>query len=273
MKKTLQVAELDFERTVNEGCSFIRGIVDQSGAKGVVIGLSGGVDSSVTAALCVQALSTERVLGVFLPTSFTPQQDQDDAHELAEQLGIRTEDRCIHTISEAFLATLGVDQRDLGNRMAIANLRARIRMVILYYYANAHNYLVVGPSDRSELLIGFFTKYGDGGADFLPISHLYKTQVRALATFLGIPERVAYKPSSPQLYPGHKLSDEIPLDYKDLDPVLVGLFDKQLTPEAVSRLTNVPLTIVEDMLYRFKASEHKRSLPPRISNTRRKNIS
>jgi NAD+ synthase len=266
MDEKLRVAELDFERTVNEACNFIRGIVDQSGAQGVVIGLSGGVDSSVTVALSVRALSKERVLGLFLPTSFTPKQDQDDAHELAEQLGIRTEDRCIHAISEAFLTTMSVDQQDPENRMAIANLRARIRMVILYYYANAHNYLVVGPSDRSELLIGFFTKYGDGGADFLPISHLYKTQVRALATFLGIPEKVAYKPSSPQLYPGHKLSDELPLDYKDLDPVLVGLFDKKLTPPAVSRLTKVPLMIVEDILHRFKASEHKRSLPPMISS-------
>ena len=270
MDKKLKVAELDFERTINEACSFIRGIVNQSGAKGVVIGLSGGVDSSVTAALCVRALSKERVLGVFLPTSFTPKQDLDDAHELAKQLGIRTEDLCIHEISEVFLETMGVDKRDQGKRKAIANLRARIRMVILYYYANAHNYLVVGTSDRSELLIGFFTKYGDGGADFLPISHLYKTQVRELAKFLGIPEKVAYKPSSPQLYPGHKLSDEIPLDYKDLDPILVGLFDKKLTPESVSRLTNVPLDIVKDMLHRFKESEHKRSLPPMISNNHRK---
>ncbi len=269
MDDKLRVAELDFERTVNEACGFIRGIVDQSGAQGVVIGLSGGVDSSVTAALCVRALRKERVLGLFLPTSFTPQQDQDDAHELAEHLGIRTEERCIRAISDAFLATMGVDPRDPGNRMAIANLRARTRMVILYYYANALNYLVVGPSDRSELLIGFFTKYGDGGADFLPISHLYKTQVRAKATFLGIPEKVAYKPSSPQLYPGHKLSDELPLDYTDLDPVLVGLFDKQLTPEAVSRVTKVPLTIVEDILRRFQASAHKRSLPPMISHNPR----
>jgi NAD+ synthase len=225
MEKPLKVPDLDFHRTVDDICGFIRSIVEQSGAKGVVLGLSGGVDSSLTAALCVQALGKDRVLGVLMPASFTPQQDTDDARNLAEQLGIKTE----------FVSIQGI----------------------------CFNYLVAGTSDRSELLIGFFTKHGDGGADFLTINGLYKTQVRALARHLNIPESVAYKPSNPQLYPGQKLADELPLTYKDLDPILVGLFDLKLSPEDVSRRTNVPLKVVADVLNRYNVSEHKRSPPPK----------
>lgn len=259
MEKSLKVLDLNFQRTVDKLCVFIKNILVQSGAKGVVLGLSGGVDSSLTVALCVHALGKDRVLGLLMPASFTPQQDTDDAHDLAEQLGIKTEVVSIQGISDAFLKSIQLDQRDeLAKRKAVANVRARIRMVITYYYANAFNYLVAGTSDRSELLIGFFTKHGDGGADFLPISSLYKTQVRELAKYLDIPETVAYKPSNPQLYPGQKLTDELPLTYNDLDPILVGLFDLKLSPEDVSRQTNFPLTIVEDVLHRYNISEHKR---------------
>lgn len=265
MEKGLEVSKLDFEKAADEICDFIKRIVKQAGTGGVVVGLSGGVDSSLTATLCVRALGREKVLGIFMPTSFTPQQDIEDAQELAKQLGIRTAYVSIQEISEAYLEKLKANQNEEGKRKAIANLRARIRMPILYYYANINNYLVAGTGDRSESLIGYFTKYGDGGADFLPICHLYKTQARELAKHLGIPEKVAYKPSSPQLYPGHKLSDELPLDYKDLDPILVGLFDYELSPKEVSRLTKISLKVVEDVLYRFEASEHKRSLPPMIT--------
>jgi len=112
MEKPLKVQDLSFQRTVDELCDFIRSIMEQSGAKGVVLGLSGGVDSSLTAALCVHALGKNRVLGMFMPASFTPQQDTDDAHDLAEQLGIKTEFVSIQGISDAFLNSLELDQRD-----------------------------------------------------------------------------------------------------------------------------------------------------------------
>jgi NAD+ synthase len=137
-------------------------------------------------------------------------------------------------------------------------------MVLLYYFANSRNFLVAGTGDRSEILIGFFTKYGDGGTDFLPIAHLYKTQVRRLAEYLGVPRRVAYKPSSPHLYPHHLARDEIPLDYAQLDPVLVGLFDHGLAPAEVSRATAVPLPLVTETLRRYDATGHKRAFPPAV---------
>jgi len=258
------VPRLDFERTANEIVEFIRKIVKDANAEGVVAGLSGGVDSSLVATLCVRALGEKRVLGVIMPMAFTPVEDIDDAKELAEWLGIRTEFVNVQEISEAFSRQLGIDQNDLRQRIPMANIRARVRMVVLYYYANLYNYLVAGTGDRSERLIGYFTKYGDGGVDFSPIGHLYKTQIRELSKHLGIPDKIAYKPSSPQLYPRHKVTDEIPLGYEELDPVLVGLFDRKLPPREVSRLTGVPVTVVKEVLRRYERSEHKRTYPPMV---------
>jgi len=263
---SIQIQALDYSKTTEEIVDFIRANVENARAKGVVVGLSGGVDSSLTVTLCVRALGKERVLGVLLPTSFTPEDDVRDAGELAKQLGIRAEYVNIEGITQSFFKDLKVDLQNSAHRMPAANIRARTRMIILYYYSNLNNYLVAGTGDKSEALIGFFTKYGDGGVDILPIIHLYKTQVRALAEYLGVPHRIAYKPSSPQLYPGHKATDEIPIDYERLDPVLVGLFDRNLLPEEVSRLTGVPMSVVEEVLRRFNNSKHKRAFPPSIEH-------
>lgn len=204
---TIKVPEIDFEKTINEIVNFIRSEVEKAGAAGVVLGLSGGIDSSLTASLCVRALGSDKVLGVVMPTSFTPKEDLEDALEVSRMLGIKTVLVNIDEICNAIVKALGVNPDDSRIRIPLANVRARVRMVILYFYANLYNYLVAGTSDRSEYLIGYFTKYGDGAADFFPIRHLYKTQVRELAAYMGLPERVVRKPSSPQLYPGHKLLD------------------------------------------------------------------
>lgn len=116
-------------------------------------------------------------------------------------------------------------------------------MILLYYYANVFNYLVAETSDRSDLLLGFFTKHGDDDADF-PIRGLSETQVRALARHLAVPEQMANKPSDPQLYPSQKLMDELLLTYKYLNPLLVSLFNRHLTPAAVRRQTTTLLSIV-----------------------------
>jgi len=260
----ITVPELDFEKTSSEITGFIRKIVEEANVKGVVVGLSGGVDSSVAVTLCVRSLGKAKILGILLPTDFTPQQDVEDAFELGDWLGIRTELISIQPIFEVFSRTLQCDPSDPDQKMPMANVLARIRMIISYYYANLHRHLVVGTGDRSEDLIGYFTKYGDGGVDFLPISHLYKTQVRALAQYLGVPGKIALKPSSPQLYPGHKATDELPLDYEQLDPILVGLYKQNLSPEAVSALTKIPLDLVCEVQRRFKESKHKRAYPPMV---------
>lgn len=254
----------DFKKLCKEIEWFIGNLVQEANAKGVVIGLSGGVDSSLVATLCVRSLDPTRVLGILMPTNFTPQHDNDDALTLAEWLGIRTKLINVQHLHEAFSQTLECDNTEPGQRVPLANVLARIRMTILYYYANLNKYLVAGTGDRSEDLIGYFTKHGDGGVDFLPISHLYKTQVRGLAKYVGVPERIAYKPSSPQLYPGHQAIDEIPINYEKLDLVLVGLYDETLSPYEVSQSTGIPLNVVKEVQQRVKASKHKRVYPPMV---------
>jgi len=258
--------ESDPEKASEQILGFIQKTVVDAKASGVVIGLSGGVDSTLAVALCTRALGRDKVLGILMPAFFTPEEDIADAQELARMLGIRTETVRIDGICKAFMDALGVSEDDAGIRIPLANIRARTRMIILYFYANANNYLVAGTGDRSEQLIGFFTKHGDGGADFFPILHLYKTQVRRLAEYLGIPERMALKPSSPQLYPGHRLGDEVPLDYDRLDPVLIGLFDYGLSPQKVSEMTTVPLAIVKEIVDRHNRTGHKREPAPTVKS-------
>ena len=260
--KVIGVPKLNFEKKYTEITGFIEKTVRDAGASGVVIGL-GGVDSSLVTTLCARALENSRVLGILLPTDFTPKQGVADAKALAKWLKIRTELINIQSIYDTFSKILGFGS-EKKSKISAANVIARIRMAILYYYANVHHLLVAGTGDRSEDLIGYFTKYGDGGVDFLPICHLYKTQVREFARYLGIPENMVYKPSSPQLYPGHKATDEIPLDYEELDPILVGLFDLKLSPEEVSSATGKSTTIIMDVRRRFMESNHKRAYPPML---------
>ncbi len=257
---------LDYDKIANEITTFIKKKVNSAHAKGVTVGLSGGLDSSVVASLCVKSLGKEKVFGVLMPAEFTPQNDTADAEELVNQLGIRAELIPIQQISECFFKELSCNPKVSEQKIPAANILARIRMIMLYYYANLYEYLVVGTGDRSEMLIGYFTKFGDGGADFMPISHLYKSQVRKLAKHLGIPEKIVHKPSSPQLYKGHKLTDELPLDYDKLDPILFGFFDCKLSIDKINKLTGVPIEVIENVLIRFTKSKHKRANPSALKS-------
>jgi NAD+ synthase len=256
--------EIDLEKESKKIVEFIRKIVKDAGVGGVVVGMSGGVDSALTAALCVRALGPENVFGLMLPLSFTPSQDTDHAVKHAKQMEVRYEIVPIDMITRSFFKELKANMKDQRSKVAIGNVRARTRMVVLYYYANLHNALVAGTGDKSEDLIGFFTKYGDGGVDFLPISHLYKTQVRDMARYLEVPEEIAGKPASPQLHPGHQATDEIPIGYEEMDPILVGLVDKNMEPEDVAAATGVSIDTVNLIVKKMKTSEHKRKYPPMV---------
>jgi len=264
LSATTSELALDWDSTSKEIVDFIQSYVRKSRTKGVVVGLSGGVDSSLVAKLSVMALGPNKVLGVLMPTSFTPEADIQDANDLAHLLSIDTSRIDIGSIDRAFLVAIKTSADTEELKIPLANLKARIRMTVLYFFANKLNYLVAGTGDRSEDLIGYFTKYGDGGVDFLPISHLYKTQVRKLAEFLGIPGRIAYKPSSPQLYPGHKATDEIPVDYDVLDMVEKMLFDDKLSPADVSIKCDLRRGIVDEVARRYANSSHKRLYPPML---------
>ncbi|MDA4113588.1 MAG: NAD+ synthase [Thaumarchaeota archaeon] len=261
MQSKSESLSLDYRKVEKEILQFIRKIVADAGSKGAVIGLSGGIDSAVVGALLVRALGKDKVVGILMPASHTPKQDTDDGRAMAESWGIRLYDISIDPIFSAFERSL---PKEGETKIANANVKARIRMIINYYVANAHGMLVAGTGDKSEDEIGFFTKYGDGGVDFLPIAHLYKTQVRELGAHLGLPENVVSKPSSPQLWPGHKAVDEIPIEYERLDHVLVGLFDEKLPPADVAKKTGVDLKVVEDVIRRHRNSAHKRAYPPML---------
>jgi NAD+ synthase len=246
---------MDCKKVEKDTIRFIITVVSEAKADGVVLGLSGGIDSSVVVTLCAKALGKDRVIGIFMPASFTPVEDQGDARSLAERLGLSTLFVPMSPIVEKLLETVPMKRRE---RVAVGNVFARMRMLTNYFVANSLNRLVAGTGDRSEILIGYFTKYGDGGADFLPIGHLYKTEVRELAEYLGLPSRLVQKPSSPQLWEGQKAADEIPVDYSVLDPILRGLFDANESASDIAKRLNVQLDLVEKVQRAFERSRHKR---------------
>lgn len=181
-----------------------------------VIGISGGLDSSVTAALCCRALGEKNVIGVLLPSASTPNIDIFDAQLLAKKLKMRVRTIPIEGILRACSPLL-------TSRLSRANFSARMRMAILYSIAQEEGGLVVGTGDKSEMLLGYFTKYGDGGADLFPLGGIYKTEVRALARHLGIPQEIIRKPSSPALYPGQTAEGELGFTYEAADGILAGI--------------------------------------------------
>uniref|UniRef100_A0A7C5Y4I9 NH(3)-dependent NAD(+) synthetase n=1 Tax=Caldiarchaeum subterraneum TaxID=311458 RepID=A0A7C5Y4I9_CALS0 len=256
-----EMYRINYVATAEAIISFIRETVNSSNASGVVLGLSGGVDSSAVAVLSVKALGPDRVLGIIMPTDFTPRQDLEHAEMLARNLGIETRYIPITSIVEEYARQLNVPLSHVDAKIPYANLRARVRMSILYFHANLLNRLVAGTGDRSEILLGYYTKYGDAGVDFLPIGNIYKTQLRHLCKHLGLPDEIAFKPSSPQLYPGHRAVDELPADYTILDPILHALFDQNLSIDQVVA-QNFERKIVEEVWRRYVASMHKRAMPP-----------
>lgn len=246
----------DPPRICEEILSFIKGEVKKAGAKGVVLGLSGGLDSSTAAYLCVKALGRRRVLGLLMPDGATPPQDLADARLVARRLGIPHRLFDLSPLCERIFPLLR------GDRNARGNVKARLRMVLLYYAANSRNLLVVGTSDRSELLMGYFTKYGDGGADLLPLGGLFKTQVRELARYLGVPEHIVSKPSSPGLWPGQTAEGELGVSYELLDSILHLRLDLGRDPPSIQRELGVSRGLVERLLRRVEETEHKRKPPP-----------
>ena len=229
--------------------------IEKTDSKGVIFGLSGGIDSAVIAYLCNNAIK-EKTLAVIMPDSkISPESETNDALKIVDSLGIDYKLLDINSIHKEFNMVLEPEDKALGN------LRARIRMNILYYYANLKNLVVLGSSDKSEFNIGYFTKFGDGAADTLPIVSLYKTQVRELAKHLGIDEKIITKKSSPHLWPNHEAEHEIGVEYEQIDVILYCLIDKKLSVEDTAKESQIDIKIVEKIYSMYKNSEHKRINP------------
>lgn len=253
--------KIDPARETQRITAFIRQAVKKASADGVVVGLSGGVDSAVVGALCVRAIGKEKVTAVMLPSKFTPSTDLEDAEVLAYTWGARVKRVEISPAVDSLTSSFDLE----SDRIANANVQARVRMTMLYYVSNSNNLIVAGTGDKSEELIGFFSKFGDGGVDFLPIAHLYKTQVRELGRHLGLPDKVVDKPASPGLWPGHTAAEELPADYDKLDPLLYYLFDRKLPPGKAATKAGVSVSVAREVLRMNKRTEHKRSMPPSLA--------
>ena len=233
------------------GCALVR--IEQmlrhafweSGAEGVVVGVSGGVDSAVAAAVCARALGPESVLALSLPSAVSAPDDLEDAAELCRRLG------CEHRVVpiEPMLAAYRGLPDYVDSPYLLGNLMARTRMAVLYYYANRDRRLVCGTSNRTEYLLGYFTKWGDGAGDLEPLLHLYKREVYRLARELDLPERILAKPPSAGLWPGQQDEKELGLSYAAVDDALEALAAHGWQAET---------PVEEKVLARVKASGHKR---------------
>jgi len=226
---------------------WIRDTVLASNCKGVVIGISGGVDSSVLAVLCHQAFP-KNTLGVIIPC-YNSQAEVEHAQVLAKQFSIPIKIVVLDSVFDALLKVLPNNKAEpVIKQVAKGNLKARLRMVVLYYFANQFNYMVVGSSNRSELSIGYFTKYGDGGVDAMPLGSLVKGQIRELARFLNIPQQIIDKPPSADLWEGQTDETELGFSYEELDNYLVNGKAKNELKEKIESM--------------IATSNHKRQPPP-----------
>ena len=254
--KTLdEITKKDFGTIQEKIGTFLVEEIRERKSQGVIFGLSGGIDSAVIAMLCAKFVR-EKSLALIMPDSkITPVADTEDAIKIVDSSHL-----------EYKLIDIGFIHKEYSkyiepSPLAFGNLGARIRSNILYYYANARNYLVLGSGDRSEFLIGYFTKYGDGAADLLPIASLYKTQIREFAKFLGVPSSIVSKPSGPRLWEGHTAEAEIGLTYEEIDSILYCTIDKNLSIEDTAKITEISISNVDKIYQMHKRSEHKRITP------------
>ena len=250
-----KIIDRDYGKISKKIVIALRNELKSSGRKGYVFGLSGGLDSSVVAGLISRAVGKAGFALVMPSSRATPVRDVDDAIDLVKLLNIQSRVIDLTDIHSSILSELPPD------RLSSGNLLARIRMCMLYYYANQKNFLVAGTSNRSELLIGYFTKHGDGGADILPLASLYKTQVRALGHHLKLPDAILGKKSAPMLWERHTAEEEIGVPYEEIDTILYCLFDLKLSPKNTAKKLGVAFEKVEKIRQMNSNSTHKRNLP------------
>ena len=240
---------------------WIRNKVKDAGCQGAVIGLSGGIDSSVTSLLCQKAFP-DNTLGIIMPCQSNPE-DRIDAIKHAEKFNIKYKEIDLGGVYNKFLETIESSDSEIdlneviknqnlsgaeGNlKLALANMKPRLRMTLLYYYANLNNYLVVGTDNRSELKLGYFTKYGDGGIDIAPLGNLVKLEVRGLAREMGIDQKIITKKPSAGLWDGQSDQDEIGLSYREIDYYLV---EGEADPETAAKIEKIAAS-----------NQHKLELP------------
>ncbi len=259
MRLTQESLNIDVDLTVNRIERFIKDYIEKTRAKGVAVAVSGGIDSCTTAALSALALGGNNITAIYMPENETENHtDAKHAKQVADKFKFKLETIDITPILEAFYNVLPI--YDEHERVSRGNLKARVRMVCLYYHANRLGKIVCGSSDKSETMMGYFTKWGDVAADISPQMDLYKTQVRMVATHIGIPKEIVSKPPTPQLWPGQLAEQELGIKYETLDLILLGL-ENFMSIEEIAEQLHVKIDLVKKVKDRWLANEHKRRLP------------
>lgn len=254
-----EITTQDYTKITETIEEFLLEQIEKNRSEGVVLGLSGGIDSAVLAYICKKKLR-DKTLALIMPdTSITPKTETDDALKIITDTGIKHKIIDIESVIREYATRLDADEK------AIGNLRARVRTDILYYYANTKNYLVLGSSDKSEHMIGYFTKYGDGASDITPIVSLYKLQIREIAKHLGIPKEIILKKSSPHLWTEHEAENELGMQYEEIDVILYCLFERKLSVTETHQATKIDISKIEKIRQMHTSSEHKRSQPQKPS--------
>lgn len=233
----------NIDKVCSDLINWLKEKVNEAGCKGLVLGVSGGIDSAVVAALAKRAFPNNS-LGIIMPCHSNPQ-DEEHARLLANTLDL--------DISKVDLTdTFNIMTREIKdkntNKLATSNIKPRLRMTTLYYFAQLNNYLVAGPSNKSEFITGYFTKHGDSGVDIFPIADFVKEEIFKLARYLGVNEEIINKPPSAGLWENQTDEDEMGFSYKELDTYIkTGTGDKNIV-EKIDRM--------------YKVSQHKRKFPP-----------
>ena len=234
---------------------FIRNEITRTGFRRAVFGLSGGIDSSVVAYLAVRAMGPENVLAVTMPYKTSSTETREDSQRVVEALGVQTLDIPITAQVDAYFATVGD-----GSRMRLANKCARERMTVLYDQSAAFEGLVLGTSNKTELLLGYGTQFGDLASAINPIGDLYKTQLRSLAAHLGVPDSILQKQPSGDLWEGQTDEGELGFSYFDVDRLLVLLVDRRWQPAQLARV-GFDVEFIERVLRMIRRNQYKRRLP------------
>ncbi|MEF8840052.1 MAG: NAD+ synthase [Haloarculaceae archaeon] len=266
----LGLSEAELEERRAHITDFVASVVEDAGADGAVIGLSGGIDSTLTAHLAVEALGADAVHGLVMPSEANTEANMSDAERVSEDLSIEYDVVAIQPIVEAFEAVYPTGEGERLEervetdplRTALGNVAVRTRGVLNYFVGNAENRIVLGTGNRSEALTGYFTKYGDQAVDCNPIGNLYKYQVRQLAAHVGVPEDLVTKPPSAEMWEGQTDEAEMGLTYDTLDAVLMLHVDGPFSRSATVETLGVPESAVDRVVDLYERSEHKRHVPP-----------